>query len=1012
MNKKSAAKKRRILQSSDEDFSSASDSVLSDIDMLDVHRGIVGGGVYLDDDDEASGLQFPTFVSASAISSSNSSDSSASSSSLSEFDSDSDIEAEEENFIVADVHDKARMKRELLGGDDHNNHHNNKKRTTNGDWVIRPRKKSVGPDDVEMDVDSDATEDDDDEDEEEDEDAADGDGVGGEADEDETEEDVTMNPAAGVVGVPPPSSSSQLGFDDDDETTTDDQRRRYVGVATGWSDDDDESSFDADLFFANLSGSSSSSGSSSDGDDDFSDDSDRSSTPFASAFHHQRSKSMPVGVGAGFGFGLGGSMGEEGDQSDISCMSECTERFGGAEFEVTEGWDGQIVFTNGIHDDRGLVDLEFEADAYRFDGGGLGSKASSVFGDDEGEQGGDRRHHGKESWRRKNRNRKMAGMGLGMDMGLGMGMDIAQGAEEGSDEDDEMSEGGYEEGDDGEGEGDTTDEELVGEDELPNERAMRLFSLPMSVSAINPLSTMSSPTVSPGRRRKEDEQSRERRRRRWGGESPCALDILQGKVTFWDSDEMEFDEEVDEYESAANGLGVFAGTLRGSSESASEVKRGPRKGVFVPSKETRQAVIGDDHKGAEVPSPHPRFNKGRKARYNTVRLFPFFLFSLLADVHFLLIIKVESLLRRHLRSLTASISSTAGSEALLSPSGDAMGQSEQSSLEMLLTSAAAAAANGSSEDVKQEQQPEAEPIQLDDVLDAAFLDDPEPSSSAMDTTVVDGGANSADGVGRDASSSSGVVGQEQGEELQSVKNLSRWDVISVGAFRQVRENAWPEANRHSLHTPGSSVDLGSVIKSSPLSSMVWQNAAGAAAASSKDKSSLSVGGSGGRRGGGQASSSGASSGSLLPSVFKSGSAGSSSKSSSKVAKRRRIMMGGSTMSSPLILPLGSGSTSSAQTTPNGSSMNLVADKMHYQQQQQQQQQNQQQQNQKSRKELRRERKLMKKKTTSYGTPHVHGHHGHQFHAHHGHHPNSKMRSVSSSQRSNFFAASSVPPLNL
>ncbi len=147
------------------------------------------------------------------------------------------------------------------------------------------------------------------------------------------------------------------------------------------------------------------------------------------------------------------------------------------------------------------------------------------------------------------------------------------------DDDDEMGEDdGYDEGSGGDGSGDTTDEELVGADALPNARAMRLFSLPLSVSAIDPLSTVSSPAVSPARLRRgsspgsffggsigggvatnahgglgkgylpgwdraaeRKERERERRKRMWGGESVRAADILEGRVLFWDSDEQAHD---------------------------------------------------------------------------------------------------------------------------------------------------------------------------------------------------------------------------------------------------------------------------------------------------------------------------------------------------------------------------------------------------------------------------------------------------------------------------------------
>ncbi len=141
-----------------------------------LRRGVyaqVGG----DADDD-----FPTFVSASALSSLSSDSSSA----LSTFDSDSSVEAEEESFIRNDV----------------------ARRRSGGDWVIRPRKKSVGLSDAEMDVDSDATDDED----------AEAEAQTGDVDAEETEEDGTLRtlPLAATA-------------DEDDST---DERQRYTGHAT------------------------------------------------------------------------------------------------------------------------------------------------------------------------------------------------------------------------------------------------------------------------------------------------------------------------------------------------------------------------------------------------------------------------------------------------------------------------------------------------------------------------------------------------------------------------------------------------------------------------------------------------------------------------------------------------------------------------------------------------------------------------------------------------------------
>jgi hypothetical protein len=203
-----------------------------------------------DDSDELSDMdvsgQFPTFVSASAVSSSDlsgsgssaSSDSGSDSDSTAGFGTDSSVEKEEEDFIIAETHRPRRARREHL----HNHHREGGGGNGNGRWEIKPRKKSVGPSDQEMDVDSDSDgggSDTDDEDEDEDEDA-----------DAEKEGDADEEEGAGA--------------EDDGEATDAPPARGYAGIATGWSDDE-EDTFDADLFFANLS---SSSGSDDDDDDE------------------------------------------------------------------------------------------------------------------------------------------------------------------------------------------------------------------------------------------------------------------------------------------------------------------------------------------------------------------------------------------------------------------------------------------------------------------------------------------------------------------------------------------------------------------------------------------------------------------------------------------------------------------------------------------------------------------------------------------------------------------------
>ena len=498
---KKVVKRRRVAVQSDQDESYSSDTLHSNY-KHDQHN-------------------FPTFVSASALSSICSS-SSSSTSSLSDFDADADddIQAEEESFIVADIHDKARLRRELLGGDDPQL----KKRSPARDWVIRPREKSVGGSDAEqMNVDSD-----DQADNQNDQDQ----------DEDEEEEDEEPD---GLHGV-----------EEDDEDT--DGRHRYVGLATGWSEEEDESSFDADLFFANLSDSSSTSGSSS------------TST-------RRRCHSCTPGA-------------IDADQSSSTSESPSKTAL---PFEVTENWDGHLIFTNGLVGDaesRGIVDIDFERDAERFimDSDASDDSCSSCSGADHDQLNYDPPSTGQ------------APETSDIDM-----FSISD------------ADAGYEE-DGGEAdEGDTTDEELVGDDFLPNERAMSLFTLPppmsMSVSAINPMSTVS-PTVGLEKRRhwRDREERKTWRRRLRLGTGPRAADILAGN---WKVD------AGDGYDSSSDSMVKSSKGKQKASSPSHEVPNTPRKGLFAPTGETRQAVIGEDKKGTDVPSPHPRFY-GRRSKVSVV----------------------------------------------------------------------------------------------------------------------------------------------------------------------------------------------------------------------------------------------------------------------------------------------------------------------------------------------------------------------------------------------------------
>ena len=332
--------------------------------------------------DVASSGCFPTFVSADGLTS-EASDSSESDSDTSGFGSDSSLAAEEENYIVAEQRrrDKARIRRELLGDDVP------KYKDPNNSWIIRPRKKSVGLSDVDMEGDTDITE--------------------------EEEEDEEMDE------------------DDEDDEADDRVSRVYTGLATGWSDDE-ESNFDADLFFTNLTDTSSDDGSS---ETDGSHLHDSATDPLANSVNSLRS----------------------------------------VDFEVTEAWDGQVVFTNGSNDGHGVLDLAFEADAAQL----LASDSASISHDS----------------------------------------DVEMRASDGPEGD--FDGGGFELSED---DGETTEEELVDEHGLPTSRAMKLFRWPASVSSINPMSTVS-PNISPAPFCRRHPSSTL--------ESPRPADILAGKV-FWE----------------------------------------------------------------------------------------------------------------------------------------------------------------------------------------------------------------------------------------------------------------------------------------------------------------------------------------------------------------------------------------------------------------------------------------------------------------------------------------------
>lgn len=594
---------------------------------------------------------YPTFVSASALASLESSAPSSS-------DSDSDDGRLTIEKVKDKEREKARMKRELFGGgggdDDElcrkrvGNHDwgfadGNPNYTRNNQWVIRSRKKSVGLSENEgegMQVDSETTEGSDDDDEEDEEDGEeDGERVvdpGG-------EDDLKLHGSYFPLGT---------SWSEDEEREGEDNKE----------DDDDESSFDADLFFRHLYDSSSSSSSSSSGcesGDEDSEDSDATRTEESVAMmgplqlhhtHAQAAAALP--------------------------------------FEVAESWDGGVVFTNGLKDLDGVMgmDWSFEVEAERV-GRRRGKKEKGKGRKRKGGKGGKRReligHSGDVDMISSDGYLEEDGeFGYEDEEDVGFLGFFEASADPTSDIDTDGTAGEETPGGGG-GSGDTTDEDLVGEDMLPNEKAMRMFRFPcidahggsrrmwavgIGSGSVDPVSLFG---------RREMMGDGERR------EVLGPLDILNGRAGAGG-----FDWERGEREYKEGGVGssdeVSDGKLRGRgrrrrrrkakekekspptpitpvpstpadsisiSTSATSVGTSePKKGVFVVSalscppllgfgiemgKEKGdghghgRAVIGEDRKGADVPSPHPqRRRRGRRVADGSVEVVSSFFLSL------------------------------------------------------------------------------------------------------------------------------------------------------------------------------------------------------------------------------------------------------------------------------------------------------------------------------------------------------------------------------------------------
>ena len=144
-----------------------------------------------------------------------------------------------------------------------------------------------------------------------------------------------------------------------------------------------------------------------------------------------------------------------------------------------------------------------------------------------------------------------------------------------------------------ESDGDTTEDELVDSDGLPNPRAMMLFRWPSTISAINPLSTLSPSSMreppanaSPSTRIALASISAQRRT---PPPTPSPADILAGKISMDDLEDIEMEKAEDEKKvrrRRGSGVPVMGQFV------VEDVLAGGRTAVVTP--------------GSEVPSFYPR----------------------------------------------------------------------------------------------------------------------------------------------------------------------------------------------------------------------------------------------------------------------------------------------------------------------------------------------------------------------------------------------------------------------
>ncbi|CCM00376.1 uncharacterized protein FIBRA_02406 [Fibroporia radiculosa] len=152
--------------------------------------------------------------------------------------------------------------------------------------------------------------------------------------------------------------------------------------------------------------------------------------------------------------------------------------------------------------------------------------------------------------------------------------------------------------------GETTEDELVDSDGLPNRLAMMIFRWPHTVSTINPLSTVSSTTsLSPQAPPDASESVRialaSYSAQQGPPTTPTAADILAGKIPLDDFEDVEMDKSVGD-----------AQRRRRSS--------GPVMGEFVAGSENAQPSAVINGRGPCIPSPFPRSKVRQRSSFHEV----------------------------------------------------------------------------------------------------------------------------------------------------------------------------------------------------------------------------------------------------------------------------------------------------------------------------------------------------------------------------------------------------------